>query len=55
LVIEGDADKQKSMEQRQVAAINNGSMIVTGDLGKVPPCLANVHDAMARLTDPQIP
>ena len=50
LVIDGDADKQKSMEQRQVAAINNGSMIVTGDLGKVPPCLANVHDAMARLT-----
>ena len=55
LVIEGDAGKQKAMEQRQVAAINNGSFIVTGDLGKVPPCLANVHDAMARLTDAQIP
>jgi ethanolamine utilization microcompartment shell protein EutS len=38
-----------------VVAINNGSLIVTGDLGNVPQCLANVHDAMARLTDAQIP
>jgi hypothetical protein len=51
LVIEGDVDKQSSMEQRQARAIADGTLIVTGALVKAPPCLANVHDAMARVTD----
>jgi hypothetical protein len=51
LVVDGDADKQNAMEQRQAKAIADGTLIVTGALDNAPPCLADVHDAMARVTD----
>jgi hypothetical protein len=51
LVVAGDADKQASMERQQAKAVGDGALIVVGTLDKVPPCLATVHDTMARLTD----
>jgi hypothetical protein len=50
-VIGADPKKQRWMQERQEAAIADGTMAVTGSLDNAPPCLADVHDTMARLTD----